>query len=122
MKWGSIVRVDLNPVIGSEANKIRPALVVCNTRAITAAQRTGRGVISVLPITSNIEKIYAFQVLIEADNLPGTGLDVESKIQAEQIRSVDIQRITSTIGELSNWMHPAVCDAIALHLDLDRFD
>nr|WP_127502357.1 type II toxin-antitoxin system PemK/MazF family toxin [Actinoplanes solisilvae] len=119
MRWGSIVRVNLDPAVGSEADKTRPALVVCNDRAVRAAQRNGRGVISVLPITSNTSRLYAFQVLIDGAAVDGAGLDQESKIQAEQIRSVDIRRIVEEVGELPERLHLAVREALALHLDLD---
>jgi mRNA interferase MazF len=62
MRWGDIVLVDLNAVVGSEANKVRPAVVVSNDGANAAAERLGRGVITVAPITSNITKVYPFQV------------------------------------------------------------
>jgi len=54
-----------------------------------AAARLGRGVITVVPVTSNIDKIYPFQILLSA----AAGLAVDSKAQDEQVRSVATQRL-----------------------------
>lgn len=117
MKWGDIVWVDLSPAIGSEANKVRPAVIVSNNGANLAAERTGRGVITVAPITSNVTKVYPFQVLIAADQA-GTGLSAESKIQAEQVRAVDVTRVSRRLGRLPAALHEPLREALALHLGL----
>jgi mRNA interferase MazF len=61
MRRGDIHAVDLDPVRGAEANKRRPAVIVSNDAANATAGRLGRGVITVIPVTSNVERIYAFQ-------------------------------------------------------------
>jgi mRNA interferase MazF len=111
------VRVDLNPATGSEANKVRPAVIVSNDGANRAAERFGRGVITVAPITSNVTKVYPFQILITADE-GVTGLTVESKVQVEQIRAVDVARINRRLGRLPGALHGPLRDALALHLGL----
>ena len=85
MRRGEIVIVSLDPSRGAEATKTRPAVVVSNDAANTTATRLGRGVITVVPVTSSITRIYPFQVLLPAEQ---TGLPRDSKAQAEQIRSV----------------------------------
>ena len=117
MRWGDIVRVDLNPVIGSEANKVGPAVIVSNDGANRAAERFGRGVITVAPITSNVTKVYPFQILITSDE-GETGLTAESKIQVEQIRAVDVTRISRRLGRLPGALHEPLRDTLALHLGL----
>ncbi|MEU4562538.1 type II toxin-antitoxin system PemK/MazF family toxin [Actinoplanes sp. NPDC023936] len=117
MRWGDIVRVDLNPVVGSEASKVRPAVIVSNDGANQAAERFGRGVITVAPITSNVAKVYPFQVLIAADDTR-TGLTAESKIQVEQIRAVDVARVSRRLGRLPAALHEPLREALALHLGL----
>jgi mRNA interferase MazF len=64
MRRGDIVAVDLEPVRGAEANKRRPAVVVSNDMANATAGRLGRGVITVVPITSNTRRLFPFQVLL----------------------------------------------------------
>src|SRR2546428_6645961 len=89
MRRGEIRAVDLNPGRGSEASKRRPAVIVSNDGANAVAARLGRGVITVLPITSNIRRIYPFQVRLPA---AASGLRQNSKAQAEQVRSVAVER------------------------------
>jgi mRNA interferase MazF len=117
VRWGDIVRVDLNPATGSEANKVRPAVIVSNDGANRAAERFGRGVITVAPITSNVTKVYPFQVLIASDQI-GTGLTAESKIQIEQIRAVDVARVSRHLGRLPTTLQEPLREALALHLGL----
>lgn len=115
MLRGEIWQVDLDPARGSEANKQRPAVVVSNDRANSAATRLGRGVVSVVPITSNTARIYPFQVKLSATT---SGLAVDSKAQAEQIRSVAAERLLQRLGRVSSDELSAIDEALRLHLDL----
>jgi len=115
MRRGDVVWVDLDPVRGSEASKRRPAVVVSNEGANRSAQGLGRGVVTIVPITSQTKKVYPFQVLLPAKSC---GLPKASKAQAEQIRSVAVQRIGSTAGHLPTNVLAQLDDAIRLHLAL----
>ena len=115
MRRGEVRLVDLDPVRDSEADKRRPAIVVSNDHANTAAARLGRGVVTVVPITSNVERVYPFQVLLPADL---AGLRADSKAQAEQLRSVSIDRLGTVVGLLPATTMAAVDAALRLHLDL----
>src|SRR5579863_8977867 len=97
MRRGEIRIVDLDPTRGSEAGKRRPAVIVSNDGANDTATRLGRGVVTVIPITSNIQHVYPFQVLLPAAS---TGLDQDSKAQAEQIRGVAVERVGQQIGQV----------------------
>ncbi len=44
--------VDLDPASGAEANKRRPAVIVSNEAANSTAARLGRGVLTVVPVSS----------------------------------------------------------------------
>jgi len=112
---GAIHLVDLDPSLGSESNKVRPAIVVSNDAANATASRLGRGVVTVVPVTSNVARVYPFQVFLSVGD---SGLDRESKAQAEQIRSIDVRRIGDRIGALTNASLIEVDDAIRLHLAL----
>lgn len=107
--------VDLDPVRGSEADKIRPAVVVSNDAANTTAARLGRGVVTVVPVTSDIERIYPFQVLLKAET---TGLPRDSKAQAEQVRSVAVERVGELCGALSMAQAGELDAALRVHLAL----
>jgi mRNA interferase MazF len=115
MRRGEIRWVGLDPVRGAESNKRRPAVIVSNDGANTTAHRLGRGVITVVPVTSNTERIYPFQVLLSAT---ATGLPRDSKAQAEQVRSVAVERIGARVGALSGTDLAALDEALRLHLAL----
>ena len=107
--------VDLEPVRGAEADKQRPAVIVSNDGANSTAQRLGRGVITVVPVTSNTDRVYPFQVLLPAD---ATGMPVDSKAQAEQVRSVAIERLGRRVGVLTADLQSDLDEALRLHLAL----
>ena len=107
--------VDFDPVRGSEAAERRPAVIVSNDDANRTAQRLDRGVLTVVPITSNVQRIHPFQVLLPAGV---AGLKTDSKAQAEQVRAVTIGRIGELLGELPEAITAAVDQALRLHLAL----
>lgn len=75
MLRGEIRLVDLEPVRGSEANKRRPAVIVSNDRANSIATRLGRGVVTVVPITSNTDRIFPFpDIATSSRDRPAGGL------------------------------------------------
>jgi len=115
MLRGEIRFVDLDPTRSGEADKRRPAVIVSNDGANTTAARLGRGVVTVVPVTSNVDRIYPFQVLLPADE---SGLAADSKIQAEQIRSVSVDRVAARIGIVPAPLMTEVDEAIRLHLAL----
>ena len=115
MRRGEIRWVDLDPVRGAESSKRRPAVIVSNDGANTTANRLGRGVVIVVPVTSNTDRIYPFQVLLTSES---TGLPQDSKAQAEQVRSVAVERIGARIGSLSGVDASALDEALRLHLAL----
>ena len=115
MRRGEIRFVDLTPVRGTEANNRRPAVIVSNDGANTTAERLGRGVVTVVPVTSNVERVYPFQVLLDAAS---TGLARDSKAQAEQIRSVAIERVGERVGVLTPLLLGALDETLRLHLAL----
>jgi mRNA interferase MazF len=115
MRRGEIRVVDFDPARGSKATKRRPAVIVSNDGANAVATRLGRGVITVVPITSNIQRIYPFQVRLPARS---TGLRQDSKAQAEQIRSVAVERLGERIGTIPAGVMLKIDEALRLHLAL----
>lgn len=115
MRRGEIRMVDLDPVRGAEADQQWPAVIVSNDGANSSAQRLSRGVITVVPVTSNIERIYPFQVLLSAAT---TGLAVDSKAQAEQVRSIAVERVGGRVGVLTAEVQADLDEALRLHLAL----
>jgi mRNA interferase MazF len=115
VRRGEIVTVNLDPALGSEASKTRPAVVVSNDAANATATRLGAGVITVVPVTSNVARIYPFQVLLPARQ---TGLKRDSKAQAEQVRSVAVQRVGERVGRLPTVLMNELDQALRVHLGL----
>lgn len=115
MNRGEIRLVNLDPVIGAEANKRRPAVLVSNDGANATAARLGRGVVTVVPVTSNVSRVYPFQVKLSAE---ATGLRADSKAQAEQVRSVAVGRIGPRIGRVPADVMAQIDEALRLHLAL----
>jgi mRNA interferase MazF len=115
VRRGEIVRVNLDPARGSEADKTRPAIVVSNDAANAAATRLGRGVITVVPVTSSTDRVYPFQVLLPAHQ---TGLPRGSKAQAEQVRSIAVERVGQRVGRLPAALIAELDRALRVHLSL----
>lgn len=117
MRRGEIWLVELEPIRGSEANKTRPVVIVSNDGRNRAAEKSGRGVITVVPLTSNTQRVFPFQVLVAAGE--GSGLAIQSKAQAEQVRAVDVQRFVTRRGRLDSVTLAQLDQALLLHLDLN---
>jgi mRNA interferase MazF len=115
MLRGEIRLVDLDPVRGSEANTRRPAVIVSNDRANSIAARLGRGVVTVVPVTSITDRIFPFQALLPAG---ATGLPQDSKAQAQQVRSIAVERLGAILGHASAEVMAQLDDALRLHLQL----
>lgn len=112
---GEIRLVNLDPAVGAEANKRRPAVLVSNDGANASAARLNRGVVTVVPVTSNVTRVYPFQVRLSAK---ATGLLTESKAQAEQVRSVAVQRMGPRVGRVPADLMEQIDEALRLHLAL----
>jgi mRNA interferase MazF len=115
MLRGEIRLADLDPAQGSEANKSRPVVIVSNDRANSSAARLGRGVVTVVPATSNVERILPFQVLLPAAS---TRLPLDSKAQVEQVRSISVHHVGAVLGHVPAPLMGRLDDALRLHLQL----
>lgn len=115
LRRGQIVLVSLDPAVGSEARKTRPVVVVSNNTANAAASRTSSATVTVVPVTSNTVRVLPFQVLLPAG---ATGLDRDSKAQAEQVRTVSVSRVVRPVGWVPAELMGALDEALRLHLSL----
>ena len=79
MRRGDIYLADLEPSRGSEANKTRPVIIVSHNALNQIVEERRRGVVTVVPLSSNTDAVYAFQVFLPAEV---TGLSRDSKAQA----------------------------------------
>lgn len=115
LRRGQIVVVSLDPAVGSEARKTRPAIVVSNNTANAVASRISSATVTVVPLTSNTARVLPFQVLLPAG---ATGLDSDSKARAEQVRTVAVSRIVRPVGWVPAELMGALDEALRLHLSL----
>lgn len=107
--------MDFDPSRGSEAAKRRPAVIVSNDHANRAADKLGRGVLTVVPVTSNVVQVHPFQVPLPAG---AGGLRADAKAQAEQVRAVSVDRIGELVGRLPAGLLDSIDRALRLHLAL----
>jgi mRNA interferase MazF len=115
MLRGEIRLVNLDPVVGAEGSKRRPAVIVSNDGANATAARLGRGAVTVVPVTSNVARVYPFQVKLPSKS---TRLHRDSKAQAEQVRSVAVQRVGRPVGRVPADIMSQLDEALRLHLAL----
>jgi mRNA interferase MazF len=111
IRRGEIFRVSFDPTLGAEAKKSRPALVVSND-----INNAHSPIVSISPITSNVTKVYSFEVEIP----PGVGgLRARSKVMVNQTRAVDKIRLLKRLGHLPEQIMMDVNRALILHYDLE---
>jgi len=111
IKRGEVYLAALDPVIGREISKTRPVVVLSNNKNNEFA-----GTVTVLPITSkNTSKIYPFEVFLPkaTGNLPKN-----SKVKADQIRTLDKTRLVKKIGKLGQKDISEIERAIKIHLGI----
>jgi mRNA interferase MazF len=106
---GEVYWVKLDPAVGSEIAKTRPAVVISNNIGNQYADR-----VIVAPISSgNVGKVYPFEVRLDAGD---GGLAQASKVLLDQIRAVDKSRIGNRVGMLTSARMEEIDRAIRLSL------
>lgn len=106
MKRGEIWWVTFDPAVGSEIQKMRPAVIVSNDISNQYLSR-----VVVVPFTSNTKRIYPSDALVTVDGKPAKAL-------TDQIMAADKSRLKSKLGQLSNKELALIEAAIKLHLDM----
>jgi mRNA interferase MazF len=103
---GEIYRTALDPAVGHEIQKTRPALVIQNDTSNRYSAVT-----MVAPITSTVRlPLSPLHVLLPAG--PSTGLTVASVAVFNQIRAVDRKRLIKKMGEVDALVLAQVDEAI----------
>jgi mRNA interferase MazF len=109
---GDIYWVNLDPAVGTEIKKKRPAVIISNNAANNRYHQ-----VTVLPLTSQkLITVDPFQVFIPQGE---SGLPKDSKALAEQIRTISKLRLGKRSGHLSDGILQEINRAIKIHLDLD---
>ncbi len=111
VKRGDIFYADLSPVVGSEQGGVRPVLVIQND----VGNKYSPTVI-VAAITSQINKARLpthIEILGE-----DYGLNKDSVILLEQIRTIDKRRLKERIGRMDDELMQRVNEAVGISLGL----
>jgi len=107
---GDVFLVNFDPSIGAEARKTRPAVVVSND-----INNVHSPIVSIAPITSNVTRVYSFEVEIP----PGEGgLHTLSKVMVNQTRAIDKSRLIRRLGRFPEEIVVRINQALKLHFDL----
>jgi mRNA interferase MazF len=113
---GEIYLTALDPTLGREIQKTRPALIVQNDVSNRLSEIT-----IVAPIASTVRfPLNPVHVLLAADE--HTGLSVTSVALFNQIRAVDRVRLTKRLGAVDRETLERVDEAIKISLGLIRLD
>src|SRR3989475_12848654 len=111
-KRGEIYLTALDPTLGHEIQKTRPALIIQNDVSNRLTEMT-----IVAPITSTVRfPLNPVHVLLAADQT--TGLSVVSVAVFNQIRAVDKLRLIKLLGAVDEETLPRVDEAISISLGL----
>lgn len=108
---GEIYLVNFDPTLGAELQKTRPALILQNNTSNQFSPVT-----IVAGISSQFERVlYPTEVAIIA---PEGGLERDSVVLLNQIRSIDRQRLVKKLGNLTEETMQKIDRAIQISLGL----
>jgi len=111
VKRGDIYYADLSPVVGSEQGGVRPVLIIQND----IGNKYSPTVIAAA-ITSQINKAkMPTHIELGAKEF---GLNKDSVILLEQVRTIDKKRLREKIGHLDDKLIARVNDALAISFGL----
>lgn len=106
LRRGDVYWVSLDPVVGTEIRKTRPAVIVSND----SCNRHGTRVV-VLPITGNVSSLYPGEAMVTVKGKPGRTL-------GDQIRSIDKARLKTRAGAVTADEMARIDEALAITLAL----
>jgi len=109
-KRGEVFLVCLDPTVGSEINKTRPALVISND-----INNQFSDTVTVIPITSTVEKVYPFEIFLSSGE---AGLSKNSKAKCNQIRTIDKMRLIKSLGQVNPQKFKEIEEALLIHLGM----
>lgn len=91
IRRGDIFIANLNPVIGSEQQGIRPVVIVSSDDEINVGSNT----VIVAPLSSSKRDKHPFHVVVTSK---ASGIDKSSMILTEQIRTIDKTRLIKKVA------------------------
>ena len=113
VKRGDIYYADLSPVVGSEQGGIRPVLVIQND----IGNKYSPTVMAAITSQINKAKMPTHIELAAKDY----GLNKDSVILLEQIRTIDKRRLREKIGRIDDGLMASVNNALSISFGLGGF-
>jgi len=101
MRQGDIYLINLDPGFNTEIGKTRPGLILSIDSMNLHSPR-----IIIAPISSTIGKLYPFEVFLKTGI---GGLEMDSKIMLDQIRSLDKKRLIKKLGSIDKLLLTKAC-------------
>jgi mRNA interferase MazF len=111
MRRGDVYLAALDPVVGSEVGKSRPAIIVSND-----ANNEVSTIVTLVPLTSNLSRVYPFEIRVPTDQ---SGLRMDSKAMPQQVRTVSKSRLLKRLGAIPDRLMADIDRGLKLHLSLD---
>jgi mRNA interferase MazF len=111
---GEIWLINLDPTLGAEIRKTRPAVIVSVDAVGVLPLRV------VVPITSWKEHYAQAPWMVRIDPNPQNGLDKVSCADTFQVRSVSVSRFVRSLGRLDASSMQAIENALAIVLGIER--
>ena len=111
-KRGEVYYVSFDPTIGVEIKKTRPALIIQNDIGNMHSQAT-----IVAAITSTDREVFPYEVSLKAGE---GGLQKDSIVLLNQIRTIDKKRLGKRIGTISSESIKKVDKAIEISIGLAK--
>jgi len=112
MKRGEIWLINLDPTIGAEIKKTRPALIVSSDAAGILPLKV------IVPLTDWKERYAVAPWMVKVNPTHQNGLEKLSAADAFQVRSVSQERFVRRLGTLDDKALAAITSALALVLEI----
>jgi mRNA interferase MazF len=108
MRKGEIWLINLDPTIGAEIKKTRPAVIVNEDAIEILPLRV------IVPLTDWKDRYTIAPWMVQVDPDDENGLSKPSAADAFQIRSVSVERLTQRVGKTSQPVLQAILRAIGV--------
>jgi mRNA interferase MazF len=103
---GDVYWVNLDPAMGTEVRKTRPAVILSNNAQNAAGQR-----VLAAPVTSNVSRLYSFEAAIQIQGKA-------AKAMLDQVRCLDQSRLRRYAGTVTPQEMKLVEKALRVAFDL----
>jgi mRNA interferase MazF len=114
MNRGEVWLINLDPTLGAEIKKTRPAVIVSDDAIGTLPLRV------IVPVTEWKERYAAAPWMVRLSPSAMNGLDKPSAADTFQVRSLSTQRFVRRIGSMTNAEMMAISRALAIALRIGR--